>query len=868
MSSHPKKILDTFFFIPHTHWEGAVFKTREGYLEMGLSNILRALQLLKTYPAYRFVLDQACYVKPFLERYPEEEPSFRQSIAEGRLAIAGGLDVMPDANMPGGESFVRQALYGKRYFREKLGLDVSVGWQLDTFGHHAQVPQLMKLCGYQSFWFFRGVPDWNTPSEFIWEGLDGTRIPAFWLPFGYALTYGSPKSLPEFTAFMRQAYESLDPFTRGNSRVGLAGADVCEPEDHIPDLVEAFNRQEDRPFNLKIALPADYEAAIEAQSSAVERPVIRGELNPIFQGTYSSRIELKQLTREIEGLLTTAEKLGVLLGWCGKPADDDFIWKAWEPALFNQTHDLMSGVMTDAVYEDTLQSYAFSRRLAAEEVQTRLQSLIGMIDTGVISIPGGERTPGGKINPGGEKTPLGEVIPLVVFNPSGWTRSDVAIANVGFSGDDVLDLKLLDPSGRPERLQILDAERYPGGGLIRARIAFIAGDVPPVGYSIYHLVGLKSAPEKMVEWMEQEANTFENEWYVLEFDPGTGAITRLVRKQDGWNILSAPGNVIAMQEDQGDFWELYRALDGGSRIAMKEKHAPPRAGQAVFSTDQRAADCKFTRGPVFSEVTVSHLFSTAGQFQTTIRLYASLGRIDISTRILNQDRFVRYRALFPTGQAAGQIFREIPFGASQQPDGIEFPAQTWIDLGDSERGVALLNRGLPGCNAADGTLMLSLMRSTAIVAYGFGGGYEPGMSSDTGFELGKTLTFDYALIPHPGSWQEARIFQEGSAFNNPLIASPAASHPGSLPTRWGPLEINRPNIVLSAFKTGKGGKFILRLYEASGIPTKDVKVRFTPRVTSARDTNLIEDAGQPLEVVDHSLRLDFGGFEIKTIELL
>src|SRR6266498_5945712 len=84
---------DTFYFIPHTHWEGAVFKTREEYLEMGLSNILRALKLLRHYPDYRFVLDQACYVKPFLERYPEEQTTFKQLVDEGRLAITGGTDV-------------------------------------------------------------------------------------------------------------------------------------------------------------------------------------------------------------------------------------------------------------------------------------------------------------------------------------------------------------------------------------------------------------------------------------------------------------------------------------------------------------------------------------------------------------------------------------------------------------------------------------------------------------------------------------------------------------------------------------------------------------------------------------------------------
>ena len=75
----------TFWFIPHTHWEGAVFKTREEFLQMGLPNILKALNLLKKYPSYRFVLDQVVYVRFFLERYPEEEGTFRKFLVEGRL---------------------------------------------------------------------------------------------------------------------------------------------------------------------------------------------------------------------------------------------------------------------------------------------------------------------------------------------------------------------------------------------------------------------------------------------------------------------------------------------------------------------------------------------------------------------------------------------------------------------------------------------------------------------------------------------------------------------------------------------------------------------------------------------------------------
>ena len=52
----------------------------------------------------------------------------------------------------------------------------------------------------------------------------------------------------------------------------------------------------------------------------------------------------------------------MLAGWLGTPADPAAILAAWEPALFNQTHDLASGVMTDHVYEDTIRSYEYSRR--------------------------------------------------------------------------------------------------------------------------------------------------------------------------------------------------------------------------------------------------------------------------------------------------------------------------------------------------------------------------------------------------------------------------------------------------------------------------------------------------------------------------
>ncbi|MHC4799685.1 MAG: glycoside hydrolase family 38 N-terminal domain-containing protein, partial [Planctomycetota bacterium] len=500
----------TFWLVPHTHWEGAVFKTRQEYLEMGLPHILTALKLLDAYPDYRFVLDQVCYVKPFLERYPEEEAAFRRFIAEGRLEIVGGTHVMPDVNIPSGESFVRQVLYGKRYFRDKLGVDVKVGWQLDTFGHHAQMPQLLRLAGYESMWFFRGVPRKEVSSEFLWEGLEGSRIPAFWQPRGYTYVYRSPNTLPKYTSFMKERFDILTGYAQQRDCVGMAGGDVGEPKEHVPGMVEQFNRQTDAPFTIRLAVPSEFESEVAKRT---DQTVIRGELNPIFQGAYSSRIELKQWTRNLERLLITAEKLGVLVNWMGDTTDDHMVWRAWDPMLFNQAHDLMAGVMTDRVYEDTMGGYRFSKRLADELVETRLNSLLARIDT------------------------QSDGIPLVVFNTLNWPRSDIAEANVGFSGKGVPRLKLVDPDGKEVPVQIVSAKRSQNGGLTWAKIAFVARDVPAMGYSVYEVVPLQTVAESESSTNEESSvSSIENEHYRISFDLATGAMTKLVAKANDWNV--------------------------------------------------------------------------------------------------------------------------------------------------------------------------------------------------------------------------------------------------------------------------------------------------------------------------------------------
>ncbi len=826
------------YYIPHTHWEGAVFKTRDEYLEMGLPHILQALSLLKRYPEFKFTLDQVAYIKPFLERYPEEAVSFRRFVSQGRLEIVGGMDVMPDVVKPGGELFVRQMQYGKRFCRDQLGIDVTVGWLLDTFGHHAQLPQMLRLAGYKSFWFCRGVPNDGIPSEFNWRGIDGTTIPAFWLPGFYGLFYGPPQEPAPFATFFKQRYDSLTPHVNGAERVGLSGVDVSEPEEYVPPLIGQYNRDPDRPFTIRYSVPTDFERVVAKRKNT---PILSGDFNPIFQGTYSSRAELKQATRSIETRLLTAEKLGALSAWLGAPSDEAMIWRAWEPVLFNQTHDLASGVMTDHVYEDVRRGYDLASRLADEMTATRWQYISARIDT------------------------RGSGIPVIVFNTLGWSRADYAEVEVGISERGVRSLELHGPDGAAVPVQIISTTRYGDGDIKTATFAFIARDVPALGYATYHIVPKRAGgAESRTNVESTRESVIENEFYRVTVDRNTGAVTRLYDKLEQRESLDGPGNVVARQEDKGDLWELYHGLDGASYIAATNRQPVPTTATLLLSTGPSGSESSVERGPVVSEVRVSHPFG-GGTFATRVRLISGVHRVDITTELVNNEKYVRYQVLFPTPVHGGRNVQEIPFGAIERPIGIEFPAQQWADYSDKRHGVALVNAGMPGNLVSEDTLMLSLMRSHSIGGYGFGGGFEPGMTSESGFELGRPLQFRYGVIPHGGDWRDARIYLRGLEFNNPLLVHKAEAHSGSLPPRWGWLKISHANVVLTSCRSGPGKSTVIRVYEASGKATTGVNLKLNAGIEYASEANLLEEPGAKLRVKQNTVEFDLHRFEIKTI---
>ena len=115
--------------------------------------------------------------------------------------------------------------------------------------------------------------------------------------------------------------------------------------------------------------------------------------------------------------------------------------------------------------------------------------------------------------------------------------------------------------------------------------------------------------------------TLENQYYRVALDRATGAITSLRVKAGDWEVLSGPGNIVAREQDRGDLWELYKGLDGGSRVAMTTQQKVPARGRAAFSDEGKGDPGTVVAGPVFSELRVMRPFGS-GRFATTVRVYA------------------------------------------------------------------------------------------------------------------------------------------------------------------------------------------------------------------------------------------------------
>ena len=473
----------------------------EGYQEVR-ATFQSAVDRLDAYPEYVFTCDSSLFFSWVEESDPALFERIRAHVRSGRFQVIGGWWIEPDCNLPGGESFVRQALYGQRYLHEKLGVTATTGANIDSFGHNATIPQVLAKSGCDSYVFLRpGPTEKELPAPlFRWESPDGSSVRAYRIPHEYL----APKD--DIGEHVETAVGTLPDdgeewavfYGVGNHGGGPTIANL--------EQIRAMGLQ-----------PSSLRAFFDGVNGR-ELPTVRGELQHHGRGCYTSHSGIKRWNRRAEHLLLRAEKWSAVaasLGLQRYPHDE--LEQAWKLVLFNQFHDTLAGTSIAPAYEDARDQLGHASSLAAQAFNAAVQSIARQIQV----------------------EHEDDIRPVVVFNPHPWPVETVT--EIEYTWMRETGASVCDEDGNAVPMQHTRALTTMSS--TRARLAFPV-ELPPLGYRTY----------RVRPWSEEQPAepALENEHLKLELEDGR--ISSLLLKSTGVDLAARGAKHAVVIDDPSDTW--------------------------------------------------------------------------------------------------------------------------------------------------------------------------------------------------------------------------------------------------------------------------------------------------------------------------
>ena len=783
-----------------------------------------ALQLMNEYPQYTYTQSAAAYSEWMCDKYPAICGEIQDRVKQGRWEMVGGMWVEPDLNMPDGESLVRQLLIGKRYFKDKFGAEVRIGWNPDSFGYNWQLPQIYKKSGID--YFVTQKMDWNDTNRlpfklFWWQSPDGSKVLTYF-PHDYDLGI-EPEALAKDVAQARQRNPGLPEMMHlygvgdhggGPTRAMLdSGVRWTDPKMVYPktffgvaqgffsDVEGKLDSEHSPVWNYKTIAGGGTQLPVPP-AGLVSLPTWNDELYfEYHRGVFTSQANHKRNMRESEVWMLDAEKYSSLAWLSGRAYPTNVLNEAWKKVLFNQFHDLAAGSGIGVIYKEAQRDYDMVRFTSGEASSTALADISSRVDT---------RSPA-------------DSVPVLVFNSLAWERTDV------------VDFSVQMPNSVKDGVSVFDAQNHAVASQVvsvdaptnTVHLLVEPKAIPSLGYAL-----LRVAPGRREIQSDLSAHdlTLENSALRVVVDPKTGCITSLYDKRSRFESIAAGGcgnELVAFADNpkQYDAWNIdsdfeksFTRLDSADSVTLTE-HGPLRATIRVVRTWQKS------------------------KFVQDITLYAGLDRVDVVNDIDWHETHILLKAAFPLAASSDHATYEIPYGTIERPTTrnnsweaakFEVPALRWADLGDAEHGFSLINDSKYGYDAKDNVLRISLLRSPTW----------PDPDADRGHQH-----FIYALYPHAGDWKKALTVRRGYEFNSQLKALPVAAHGGAWKGEQSFVAVDQKNVVLTAMKkTEDGNSLLFRFYEWAG-ENSGVNVTVPAGGISATMTNLMEQPeGSPLAI--------------------
>ena len=347
--------------IGHAHIDSAwLWPVRETRRKVART-VSNALALMDADPDFKYAMSSAQQYVWLEEDHPDIFNRMKQRIEEGRFIPVGGMWVEADGMLPAGESLIRQIAYGRKYFKEHLGVEPKGVWLPDSFGYTGAWPQIARRAGYE--WFLTQKISWNDTTKFphhsfMWEGIDGTRILTHFPPSD---TYCSSMSMHEL---MYSQSNFLDKDLSRNAILLYGFGDGGGGPTR--EMTARIRRDHDLAGAPKIEFGTPDQLFDRVRKDIVddaqgETPVFKGELYlELHRATLTAQQDMKRGCRQEESMLRVAEYLCAV----ARIKNPDYVYpreeldRIWKTLLLNQFHDILPGSAIAWVHRQARTEYA------------------------------------------------------------------------------------------------------------------------------------------------------------------------------------------------------------------------------------------------------------------------------------------------------------------------------------------------------------------------------------------------------------------------------------------------------------------------------------------------------------------------------
>ena len=326
--------------ICNAHIDPAWLWDWEEGMSCALATFRSAVELADSFD-YVFCHNEALLYE-FVRRFdPETFARIGELVAAGKWEIVGGWYLQPDCTLPCGESLVRQIRRGRSFFLTHFGVSPRTAVSFDAFGHAGGLPQILRKTGYENYLCCRpSAAELPVPDDFVWEGVDGSRV----LATRVSSHYNAP---------MGRAAEKIRKIGEGSPKevdVVLWGVGNHGGGPSRKDLADISALQEESPFVMVHSTPDRYFA-----ETAEGRPLVRGSLGPCMPGCYTSQVRIKQLHRRLESALWLTERMVAHAACAGMAVPAERLAAAERNLLLAEFHDILPGSGIPAVEEYGIQ---------------------------------------------------------------------------------------------------------------------------------------------------------------------------------------------------------------------------------------------------------------------------------------------------------------------------------------------------------------------------------------------------------------------------------------------------------------------------------------------------------------------------------